>query len=56
MQLVDSVSLDDCLKAPFTYSKDAISQIVFADDSEYLATAVGVFLPFFLGDLDLGHV
>ena len=39
MQIVDAVTLADSLKAPFTYSKDAIVQVVFSNDSEYLATA-----------------
>ncbi len=40
LQLIDSISLEDCLKAPFTYSKDAITHIQFSDDSNFLATAV----------------
>ena len=40
MQLIDSITLSDCLKAPFTYSKDSIDHIEFSMNSEYLATAV----------------
>jgi hypothetical protein len=43
LQLIDSISLEDCLKAPFTYSKDAITHIQFSEDSTFLATAVYFF-------------
>ena len=40
LQIVDSISLEDCLKVPFTYSKDAILHMEFSHDSTFLATAV----------------
>jgi hypothetical protein len=40
LQIVDSLTLEDCLKAPFSYSKDHITHIEFSHDSTYLATAV----------------
>ena len=40
LQLVDSISLEDCLKAPFTYSKESITHIEFSRNAEFLATAV----------------
>ena len=40
LQIVDAVSLSDCLKGPFNYSKESIEHIEFSHDSEYLATAV----------------
>ena len=40
LQIVDSISLSDCLKAPFAYSKEAISHIEFSHDSQFMATAV----------------
>jgi WD40 repeat protein len=43
LQVVDAISLSDVLKAPFTYSKDAITHIEFSHDSSYLATAVANF-------------
>lgn len=39
LQLCDSISLSDCLKQPFSYSKAKIEHIEFSPDSEYLATA-----------------
>ena len=39
LQIVDAVSLSDCLKGPFNYSKESIEHIEFSHDSEYLATA-----------------
>jgi WD40 repeat protein len=43
LTLIDAISLSDVIKAPFNYSKDAISHIEFAHDSSYLATAVTIF-------------
>lgn len=40
LQIIDSISLDDCLKSPFIYSKDSITHIEFSADSSFLATAV----------------
>lgn len=40
LQIIDSISLDDCLKAPFIYSKASITHIEFSEDSSFLATAV----------------
>ena len=40
LQLIDAISLEDVLKAPFTYSKDAITHIEFSHNSSFLATAV----------------
>ena len=42
MQIVDSITLEDCLKVPFTYSKDQITFIEFSNDSQFLTTAVGL--------------
>jgi cilia- and flagella-associated protein 251 len=39
VQIVDAISLDDCLLHPFTYSKEAITHIEFAHDSSFMATA-----------------
>ncbi len=39
MNICDSVSLDDCLKGPFTYAKQTIEHIEFSSTSEFLATA-----------------
>ncbi len=39
LQIVDAISLDDCLLHPFTYSKEAITHIEFAHDSSFMATA-----------------
>lgn len=43
IQIVDSVSLENCLDNPFNYSHhDAISHIAFSHDSHYMATAVSL--------------
>ena len=39
LRIVDSITLDDCLKKAFSYSKQHIEHIEFSEDSEYLATA-----------------
>lgn len=40
LQIVDSVTLNDILGAPFSYAKEAINLIAFSSDSNYMATAV----------------
>ncbi|CAF0707326.1 unnamed protein product, partial [Brachionus calyciflorus] len=39
LQIIDAISLDDCLKLPFSYSKDSITHIDFSHDSSFMATA-----------------
>lgn len=39
LQICDSISLDDCLRQPFNYSKETIEHIEFSDNCDYLATA-----------------
>jgi len=39
LNICDSITLDDCLKAPFTYAKQTIEHIEFSSTSEFLATA-----------------
>lgn len=39
LRIINSITLDDCLKKAFSYSKQKIEIIEFSDDSEYLATA-----------------
>lgn len=46
MQIVDSITMEDCLKVPFTYSKDQITFIEFSNDSQFLTTAVGLIKEF----------
>ncbi|RNA14704.1 WD repeat-containing 66 [Brachionus plicatilis] len=57
MQIIDSISLDDCLNSPFIYSKDSITHIEFSEDSSFLATAeadftVSVYKYNFMSDRD----
>lgn len=43
VRLVDAITLTDLQDDPFRYARDAITDIVFSHDSQYLATADGEF-------------
>ena len=44
VRLLDSNSLNDVLREPFRYARDAVTHVAFSHNCEFLATAVSILI------------